>query len=158
MEHTPKILWVEDDPRDFAHYSRKAKEAFAIVHCDTQAAAERFLLGDGFDAAVVDLHLPNGHGVELVATIIGAAHGAGILVLTGDEDNAQSSALIKTGADLVLYKGGVEPCVMPMLIATVIEKARQREKQRAVVSDVLDRLADLRGSLGVDSGGRGGRA
>ncbi|TNC75002.1 response regulator [Rubellimicrobium roseum] len=98
------LLLVED--------SRLASEGMRLLcrrsgarlrRADSLAAAERHLRGYRPDAAMVDLHLPDGSGLDLLARLAAARPRLDVLVaLTGDPDSAD--AALAAGADAVLLK------------------------------------------------------
>lgn len=101
-----RILVVEDDPaaRDLfciALRSMKLWESAEIVKCGTVLAAELALnTGPRFDAVVLDLGLPNGHGLEVIYRLSRAqSFPPAIIVLTGLEfDIAHEVQGIREGA------------------------------------------------------------
>jgi DNA-binding NtrC family response regulator len=75
----------------------------------------RAKLGEGtsFDVAVLDLWLPDGRGVELVAEIRAASPSTRIVLLTGDAPPKTSNV------DLVLLKGGSVKLLLEQIKALV---------------------------------------
>ncbi|QIN85012.1 response regulator [Rubrobacter tropicus] len=62
------------------------------------------MLGDGFDAAVVELTLPDGSATGLVHELRKANPSAAILVLTAETDPVRHGAAVAGGADGVMHK------------------------------------------------------
>ena len=57
------------------------------------------------DAVVVDLHMPNVHGITAIRQLRGAHPQICLIALTGDEDEAVHAEATEAGADSVLVKG-----------------------------------------------------
>jgi serine phosphatase RsbU (regulator of sigma subunit) len=72
---------------------------------------------------LLDLHLPDARGVTAVATIIAAAPGAPVVVLTGLAEESAGLAAVAAGAQDYLIKGQAEPNVF----ARAIRYAAQRK-------------------------------
>ena len=70
-----------------------------VVEAGSLAEARRRLDGTRYDAAVIDLHLPDGLGTTLVAEVRSRHPETALVLLSG----AEADGL--TGADLVLHKG-----------------------------------------------------
>lgn len=103
------ILFVEDDWR-FVAASRNNLSAMLpglpVEHAVTlhEAAAKIAALGTP-QIAIVDLHLPDGSGLDLI-TDLGAADEGRILVITAVEDPLVAIEAIRAGADGYLIKQG----------------------------------------------------
>lgn len=98
------ILYVEDD----ALSSQLVHEIAALVPGTrlrverTIEAARRALAGERFDVLLVDVGLPDGSGLDLIADAAGLAERPAVHVVTGD-DRARLAAMAR-GADGVLVK------------------------------------------------------
>jgi DNA-binding NarL/FixJ family response regulator len=57
-----------------------------------------------FDVAVLDLGLPDGNGVDLIADLRGASPGAAVLVLSASLDPTSLEEAAEAGADEILDK------------------------------------------------------
>jgi DNA-binding NarL/FixJ family response regulator len=57
------------------------------------------------DAVVVDLHMPNVHGITAIRQLRQAHPQICLIALTGDEDEAVHAEATEAGADSVLVKG-----------------------------------------------------
>ena len=57
------------------------------------------------DAIVVDLHMPNVHGITAIRQLRKAHPQICLIALTGDEDEAVHAEATEAGADSVLVKG-----------------------------------------------------
>jgi DNA-binding NtrC family response regulator len=108
-----RILLVEDDARfreDFARALERAMAAesldLAFVEAGSLAEARERLREGGLDAALVDVRLPDGDGLDLVGEIHNGDAGAHIptLVLTAYLDHRVAAQAMDEGAKGALSK------------------------------------------------------
>lgn len=100
---TARTAWIVDDlPQTRAWLRQALTLAFGelqVVEAASLAAAQRAQLGHGWpDLALVDLHLPDGHGNELIARLHRARPDACVLVPTIFDDDAHLFEAICAGA------------------------------------------------------------
>jgi two-component system, OmpR family, catabolic regulation response regulator CreB len=102
-----RILFVEDDDRFRETFTRALTLALAAEQLDvafvdagTLAEARARLQEGGLDAALIDVTLPDGNGLDLVREINdGAAVRVPTLVLTAGLDHSVASRAIQAGAE-----------------------------------------------------------
>jgi two-component system response regulator DevR len=108
-----RILLVEDDARfreDFARALERAMAAepldLAFVEAGSLAEARERLREGGLDAALVDVRLPDGDGLDLVGEIHNGGVGSPIptLVLTAYLDHRVAAQAMDAGAKGALSK------------------------------------------------------
>lgn len=123
-----RVLLVEDNPHDhklFAAYlantSSGANDIVHVERCD--AAIKRLGAGD-VDVIVLDLDLPDSHGIETILAVHHAAPTVPIVVLTGNDDEELGPLAVQCGAEDFLVKGRVEPDVLVRSIRYAIERAK----------------------------------
>lgn len=74
-----------------------------VGRAESMARAREFITrGEAFDAAVVDLFLPDGDGAELISELQQAYPDALVVVLTSSVDPTDHARAIAAGADGVL--------------------------------------------------------
>jgi len=102
-----KVVIVEDDPRIAAHVSHgvTAHEGLSLIGTAGSLAEARALLDQDADLFILDLRLPDGNGIDLIAEIR-ARRGPGpkILVLSVLGDQNTVLAAVLAGADGYLLK------------------------------------------------------
>ena len=104
-----RVLHVEDNPVDVdltrRLLARHAPE-IALEPADScQVAMERLLGVDGYDLALIDLRLPDGSGLDLLAWIRERQLPLAVVMLTGSGDQQSAIAALQAGADDYLTKG-----------------------------------------------------
>ncbi|HEY0071860.1 MAG TPA: response regulator, partial [Chloroflexia bacterium] len=128
------ILLIEDNPGDarlIRELLREAGPAFRLEHKDRLSAGlERFAEGD-IDAVLLDLSLPDSHGLETLSKMHALAVGAPILVLTGLNDEALGFEAVQQGAQDYLVKGQVDAPLLVRSIRYAIERKQAEEERGA---------------------------
>ncbi|MEU7511149.1 response regulator [Streptomyces sp. NPDC042898] len=128
-----RVLVVEDDPvaaDAHALYAGRV-EGFTVVGiAHSRAAAVRVLDRTPVDLILLDLYLPDGHGLQLLRALRAAGHSADVIAVT----SARDLAVVREGVSL----GVVQYVLKPFAFATL--------------RDRLARYAEFRASAGEASG------
>ena len=99
------VLYIEDstDFRDLMrfHLTRLGVEA---VVTDQGGDGVRLARDLELDAIVVDVHLPDMHGAEVIETLREAGNELPIIVITGDEAKQTQERCLEAGAKTVVHK------------------------------------------------------
>src|SRR4051812_329197 len=108
------VLLVEDNLGD-ARLTREllaeaAGAAFHVDHTTTLSSALQRLRGDTpesahYDLVLLDLSLPDAHGIEGIAAVQETRPDLPIVVLTGTDDETISIGAVQAGAQDYLVKG-----------------------------------------------------
>lgn len=114
------FLVVEDEAAVRRLLVRGLSEHGAVDAVGTRAAANLALRGRNYDAVIVDVRLPDGSGLDLIATAHERCPGVIVLVLTGSTDHSVIERTLEAGARYLL-----KPC-HPKHLALVAEEARAR--------------------------------
>ncbi|MGE0441358.1 MAG: chemotaxis protein CheB [Gemmatimonadales bacterium] len=88
----PRVLLVEDDDLDAKVIARHLGTDYVLTRCQTMAQAETELRQTHFDLVLLDLSLPDGHGLELISRVrelLGRS--VGIVVISGHGDGVDRS-------------------------------------------------------------------
>ena len=93
-----------------------------------------------FDAAVVDLGLPDAHGVQAVVAIAAAAPDLPIVVLTGDEMIGRQA--LASGADSLVKPGTID-LPLRLLLPHAISESVLRRKRHSVKQETIASLRAL---------------
>jgi signal transduction histidine kinase len=135
-----RILLVEDNPGDARLIRETLREAesfpFQLTHADRLAAAEERLAAEAFDVVLLDLSLPDAHGLETVRRTLAAGAEVPIIVLTGLDDEATAVAAVQAGAQDYLAKGRLDGTLLARAIRYAMERKRlERERVALLCSE-----------------------
>ncbi|MFC5804888.1 response regulator [Streptomyces formicae] len=128
-----RVLVVEDDPvAADAHALYVGRvPGFAVAGvAHSRAEAHRVLERTPVDLILLDLYLPDGHGLHLLRALRAAGHSADVIAVT----SARDLAIVREGVSL----GVVQYVLKPFTFATL--------------RDRLTRYAEFRASVGEASG------
>lgn len=136
-----RILVIEDNPGDVAllRYALAEVSAgqFELRHGETLSAGLQELAQQSFDVILLDLALPDGHGIELVERVQTQAAQTPVIVLTGLDDDQTANAAVRAGAQDYLVKGEFDG----RLLARSIRYAVQRKRAQDAVARYQDQAA-----------------
>ena len=147
-----RILLVEDSPGDARLIRETLRDAgslaFELAHADRLAAALPSLEARAADVVLLDLSLPDAHGLETVTRALAAAPEVPIVVLTGLDDETVAIQAVQAGAQDYLVKGQVEPGTLARALRHAMERrrllAREHEARAAAEEAVRARDEVLR--------------
>ncbi|MFC9731382.1 response regulator [Streptomyces roseolus] len=128
-----RVLVVEDDPvaaDAHALYAGRVEGFRVVGTAHSRAAAVRLLDRVPVDLILLDLYLPDGHGLALLRALRAAGHAADVIAVT----SARDLAVVREGVSL----GVVQYVLKPFAFATL--------------RDRLTRYAEFRGAAGEASG------
>ncbi|MFJ9825568.1 response regulator [Streptomyces sp. NPDC101160] len=128
-----RVLVVEDDPvaaDAHALYAGRVAGFTVVGVAHSRAAAVRVLDRVPVDLILLDLYLPDGHGLQLLRALRAAGHAADVIAVT----SARDLAIVREGVSL----GVVQYVLKPFTFATL--------------RDRLARYAEFRASAGEASG------
>jgi serine phosphatase RsbU (regulator of sigma subunit) len=172
-----RIVLVEDDDGDALLVESLIDETFLgscdIVRARTLAEAKALLANQPASlswCALVDLGLPDAHGLEALEVLRRVAPNDPLVVMTGRADDALGLQAVAVGAQDYLVKGQVEPSNLRRSIGYALERCRADEASRLLLeqgllqeenarlergllpSPLLDRHADIRWSARYQPG------
>jgi signal transduction histidine kinase len=140
-----KTLLIEDNPGDARLLRAALADAGAtgieIVEVDRAEAGVAKLAGGDVDVVLLDLELPDSHGLEAVVRIHGAAPRVPIVVLTGHGDEALAMQALHEGAQDYLIKGLVNGELLVRALRYASERLRHEERERAFAAERAAREA-----------------
>ncbi|MGV3719746.1 MAG: putative bifunctional diguanylate cyclase/phosphodiesterase, partial [Actinomycetota bacterium] len=123
-----RILLVEDNPGDarlFREYlAEEGSASFHIGQVDRLQSAMGMLAADSYDVMLLDLSLPDSHGLNTVRSVHAAAPNLPIVVLTGHDDETQAVRSVQEGAQDYLVKGRVDGNLLARSMRYAIERHR----------------------------------
>ncbi len=127
------VLLVEDNPGDarlIEHALAAAPGRFALRRASRLAEALALLASERPDAVLLDLSLPDAHGLGTVERVRAAAADVPIVVLTGNDDEALALAALHAGAEDYVVKGSLEGEAIGRVLRYAIERKRTEAELR----------------------------
>jgi signal transduction histidine kinase len=129
-EKALQVLLVEDNAGDVRllreMFSKERPDSFELTHFLRMSEAEIHLAKGGMDIVLLDMGLPDGHGLDTVRRAHAAAPGVPMIVLTGLDDEALAAEAMKEGAQDYLIKGQIENRALPRALRHAIERHRMQ--------------------------------
>ncbi|GGU44356.1 response regulator [Streptomyces lavendofoliae] len=128
-----RVLVVEDDPvaaDAHALYAGRVAGFTVVGVAHSRAAAVRLLERTAVDLILLDLYLPDGHGLHLLRSLRAAGHHADVIAVT----SARELAIVREGVSLGVVQYVLKPFTYPTL------------------RDRLTRYAEFRAAAGEASG------
>lgn len=155
----PRVLMVDDDPDHLTLQGELLRERFpdCVIHTASSCAEARTLDPRAFDVAVIDMNLPDGNGIGLMAELH-RSHELPVIIVTGERCGDRAVEAIRRGAvDFVIKHGDylrIVPIVIEKAMAMIeIKQANQRLERELRLRNVqLERVnAELRRMATHDS-------
>ncbi|MBP7149377.1 MAG: response regulator [Acidobacteria bacterium] len=151
-----RVLLVEDS-RAYARLVELALSEGSLGRFDVRAVerlsqAEQVIHDGRLDVALLDLNLPDAHGLEAVQRVHELAPRLPIVVLTGHTDETLGLAAVREGAQDYLVKGDVQSDVLVRAIRYAIERRKAEADRELLVGELqeaLDRVRRLSGLLPI---------
>ncbi len=141
------VLLVEDSYADarLAHIAltETMDVEFNVIHANRLSQALQLLATQTFDAILLDLSLPDSHGLNTVKQVCAANHGVPIIVLSGLSNEEQALEAVKSGAQDYLVKGQGDHYLLPRTIQYAIER-QKAEHALKQANDNLERNVETR--------------
>jgi signal transduction histidine kinase len=127
-EKALQVLLVEDNAGDARllreMFSKERADSFELTHLLRMSEAVIHLAKGGVDVVLLDMGLPDEHGLDTVRRAHAAAPSVPLIVLTGLDDEALAAEAMKEGAQDYLIKGQIENRALPRALRHAIERHR----------------------------------
>ena len=127
-----RVLLVEDNPGDAALIQQALAEAdaarFLPTHVQRLSDALALLREGAHDAVLLELGLPDSHGLDTLVQARTQAPRVPIVVLTGFDDEAAGAKAVQQGAQDYMVKGQVDSRVLARSLRYAIERGRAAEE------------------------------
>lgn len=146
---TVRVLVVEDEPlaaEAHAEYTRRVDgfEVVGVAH--TAAEASRLLADRAVDLVLLDMYLPDGHGLGLLRHLRAGGDLSDVIAVTSARDAEMVRRAVAHGVVLYLIK----PFTFPMFRSKLEQYADYRRQLGAAPEEVLqDEVDRMLGSLRV---------
>ncbi|ATB30790.1 hybrid sensor histidine kinase/response regulator [Melittangium boletus] len=126
-----RLLLVEDNPGDARLLREELKDVtrvrFDVLHVTRLAEAVEAAREPGLDVVLLDLSLPDGHGLSNIERLSQVAPTLPVVVLTGTDDEQLAMRAVYAGAQDYLVKGQVTGPLLVRALRYAIERKRAEE-------------------------------
>jgi PAS domain S-box-containing protein len=150
-EHPARVLLVEDDSIQItfiqALLAREPRPGFAIETVECLTAARERLESGGIDVILLDLRLPDSHGIQTVRAVRECSRSIPIIVLTGSDEEEMALEALKNGAQDYLVKSAVHGPTLARSIRYAIQRRSSEQvlgEQRRRLQLLMDSIPDVR--------------
>ncbi len=130
MKPALKVLLVEDNALDAVlfqeMFSKEPRGSIEMTHLLRMQDAEAHLAKAEVDIVLLDMGLPDAHGLDTLRRARAVAPDVPMIVLTGLEDEMLAGEAMKEGAQDYLIKGQIENRALPRALRYAIERYRMK--------------------------------
>jgi signal transduction histidine kinase len=131
MRKSPiRILVIEDNTADVRllreMFGKEPAGSFEMTHVVRMSEGISHLAKGTTDIVLVDMGLPDEHGLATVRRAKAAAPAVPVIVLTGLDDETLASEALQAGAEDYLIKGQIESRALPRALRHAIERRRMQ--------------------------------
>ena len=148
-ENNIHILYIEDSQIDFIFVRELLSEErnwrFSLENTDTLAAGLKRLAAGGIDLVLLDLSLPDSHGLTTFSAVKETVRDLPVILMTGLQDEQLALQVVQEGAQDYLVKGEVNTT----LLVRAIRYAIEREKLLVNLRDALEQIKTLKGLIPI---------
>jgi signal transduction histidine kinase len=129
-EKSLQVVLVEDNAADARllreMFSKEPLGSFILIHFSRLRDAEIYLAKTEVDIILLDMGLPDAHGMDTLRRAGAAAPSVPIIVLTGLDDEELAAEAMKEGAQDYLIKGQIENRALPRALRHAVERHRMQ--------------------------------
>jgi signal transduction histidine kinase len=140
------VLLIEDNPGDvrlIRQMLSQARSPPVTLECvDRLEAGLARLAAGGVDVVLLDLSLPDSHGLDTFSKAYTCTPAVPIIVLTGLDDETTAITAVREGAQDYLVKGDVAGHLLVRAMQYAIERKRVRQKLRVQARQLEARVAE----------------
>ena len=157
---TINVLLIEDHPGDARLVKEMLIDAgankFNLTHVGSMSEGLTLLSNESYHVILLDLSLPDGHGLDNIQQVCTATPHLPIVILTGLDDETTAIRAVQEGAEDYLVKGQMDSNLLARAIRYAIERKRvgealreSEEKYRTILENIEDGYyeVDLAGNL-----------
>jgi len=127
-------------------FSRERADSLELTHLLRMSEAVVHLLKGGVDIALLDLGLPDAHGLEILRRARAVAPDVPVIVLTGLDDEALAAQAMKEGAQDYLIKGQIENRALPRALRHAIER-QHMQAELIKAAEELKKLDEMKSNF-----------
>jgi len=153
-----RVLVIEDDPQMAASLRRillrERRLSFHAEYADRLSSGLEHLSRGGVDIVLLDLNLPDSHGLETLNRVLAHSLEVPVVVLTGLNNEALAIKALQAGAQDYLFKLNLDGQLLVRAIGYAVERKRAEKALQASEARfrrIIDNDAD--GIVIVDGNG-----
>ncbi|HEX7403754.1 MAG TPA: diguanylate cyclase, partial [Usitatibacter sp.] len=139
------VLLIEDNPGDVRLIREMLAEEegapFVLTHADRLSRGIEVLAQKTTELVLLDLSLPDSHGLDTFSKVYAHSPKVPIIVLSGNDDQQLALYAVKSGAQDYLVKGKIDRELLMKAMQYSIERKRYQEE--------LERQANYDGLTGL---------
>lgn len=143
-----KALLIEDNAGDaFLVRDMLANEEAVKIdlkHVSSLTAGIGRIREGGFDIILLDLGLPESHGLDTLKLLLPEAGHLPVIVLTGLSDQDIGAQAVYNGAQDYLIKGDVSSGLLVRSILYAIERKKMENEKEKLMQELRDALAKVK--------------
>jgi DNA-binding NtrC family response regulator len=129
-----EILLIDDDRPILEMFTKYLSgKGYSVTTAATLAAAREALTAKDYHAVIIDQHLPDGKGIELIADVRVSSPAAAVVMITGQADVPLAVEAMQKGADNFLTK----PVRLPELSVFLEKSLEVMALRRAATTRAL---------------------
>lgn len=151
-ESSVKVLLVEDDDGDALLVEEMLEDSAPHVELVRAASLSAALDGTAVDHAacvLLDLNLPDAHGLQALERVRERAGRVPVIVLTGHDDERQGIESLGAGAQEYLVKGQVDGPLLLRAMRYAIERSQAQAAARELLEAQLQAQENVRMERGL---------
>jgi serine phosphatase RsbU (regulator of sigma subunit) len=142
-----KVLLIEDNPMDVRLIGMMLRDSapalFRLEQVDRLEAGLQQLAAGRFDLVLVDLSLPDSHGLETFSRVHARAPNVPIIVLSGLADETVAVSAVHEGAQDYLVKGQVSGPLLVRAMRYAIERKRTSEQLARYAEELREKNVQM---------------
>jgi diguanylate cyclase (GGDEF)-like protein/PAS domain S-box-containing protein len=129
-----KVLLIEDNPGDARLVKEMLIDAgankFSLAHVGLIREGLVLLKEEAYQVILLDLSLPDGHGLDTIRQVCAVAPHLPVVILTGLDDETIAIRAVQEGAEDYLVKGQMDSNLLVRAVRYAIERKRAKEALR----------------------------
>jgi two-component system, NtrC family, response regulator len=152
LNQMARILIIDDDQGMCKMLSRKIKSMGHEVDCaQTIDESLKMMSASPYDVAYLDVHLPDGNGLDALPPIRKALPSGEVIIITGLGDHKGAELAIKNGAwDYIEKPSTINLMVLPLLRILQYKEASTMPEERLALkrNGIIGKSQGIKNSLG----------